>query len=56
MSEIKFELDTKGFQVNVLKADWMLAHMESEARKQGSDVKPFIGFDRAKAIVRDNND
>lgn len=53
MSNVKFELDTKGVQKEILQADWMEKYIKSEAEKQsGSDrhIKSFIGFDRAKAI------
>lgn len=57
MNKIDFELDTKAFRENVLQADFMLSAMTSEANKRKTSethIKPFIGFDRAKAIIYPN--
>jgi len=57
MSNTKFVLDKKAVKTEILQADWMLNHIESEANKKaGSDehIKSFIGFDRAKAIIYPN--
>lgn len=54
MSKIEFELDTSAVRSEILQSDFMLTFIEGEAKKQaGSDeeIKPFIGFDRAKAII-----
>lgn len=52
-----FEIDEKAFGTEVMQADWMLKCIESEAKGQASSdqhLKPFIGFDRAKAIIYPN--
>lgn len=57
MSKTTFELDGKAFGTEVLQADWMLKHIEAEAKSQAESdqhVKPFVGFDRAKAIIYPN--
>lgn len=57
MSKVKFELDTAGVRKNILQADYMFEYVKKTANsKSGSDqhIKPFIGFDRAKAIIYPN--
>lgn len=54
MSNVSVTLDTNAIKTEILQADWMLTFIESEADKRagsGEHVKPFIGFDRAKAII-----
>lgn len=56
MSEIKFELDTSAVRSEILQAGYMLAYVTDEAKKQtAGDVKPFIGFDRAKALIKETD-
>ena len=54
MAKIKFELDKAGVRKCILQSQEMLEYITGEANKRcGHDqhVKPFIGFDRAKAII-----
>lgn len=57
MSKVKFELDRSGVRKCILQSQEMLEHVTSVASSRcGSDqhIKPFIGFDRAKAIIYPN--
>jgi len=57
MSKVEFKLDKTAFRTEVLQSPGMLKAVESAARtKAGNDshIKPFIGFDRAKAIIYPN--
>lgn len=52
-----FDLDTKAFRTEVLQAPWMLEYVTKVAKERArtdAHVKPFIGFDRAHAIVYPN--
>lgn len=54
MSKFEFKLNTKNVRTEILQADWMKTYIEQEARKQANaddEVKTFVGFDRAKAII-----
>lgn len=54
MAKIKFELDKVGVRKCILQSQEMLACVTTEANKLcGKDqhTKPFVGFDRAKAII-----
>lgn len=57
MSKVEFKLDKTAFRTEVLQSPEMLKAVEAAARgKAGSNthIKPFIGFDRAKAIIYPN--
>ena len=57
MAKIKFELDKAGVRKCILQSEEMLNYVTAQANtKCGNDqhVKPFIGFDRAKAIIYPN--
>lgn len=57
MAKVTFELDKTGVRKCVLQSQEMLEYITGEAnRRSGKDqhVKPFIGFDRAKAIIYPN--
>lgn len=57
MADVVYKHDYKTFRTEVLQADWMKEFIEQEAKKQAksdSHVKPFIGVDRAKAIIYPN--
>lgn len=57
MSNVKFELDTAAFRKLVLQSDEMLAMVTNKASSMATPdqhIKPFIGFDRAKAIIYPN--
>lgn len=54
MSSFKFKLDYAGVRKNILQADFMLSFITNQAQAQlnaDEHIKPFIGFDRAKAII-----
>lgn len=51
----RFTLDTQAVKTEILQADWMLQHVEQTAQQYadaGQEITPFIGFDRAKAIIK----
>ncbi len=51
MAEVKFELNEAGVR-ELLQSPEMLALTEEYAEGMGGEeIKPFIGFDRAKTIV-----
>lgn len=57
MSKVKFELDKAGVKKCILQSSEMLAHVTQQANNRcgsGQHVKPFVGFDRAKAIIYPN--
>lgn len=57
MSKVRFELDTAGVRKSILQAGYMYDYVKKTAdSKCGSDqhIRPFIGFDRAKAIIYPN--
>lgn len=54
---VKVKLDFNGVQKEILKADYMLNYVTDVANSRcGADehIKPFKGFDRAKAIIYPN--
>lgn len=54
MAKIRFVLNQAGVRKCILQSQEMLEHVTKEANKrcgQDQHVKPFIGFDRAKAII-----
>lgn len=57
MSKVRFELDAAGVRKNILQAPYMLEYVRKTSEsKCGSNEhsKPFVGFDRAKAIIYPN--
>ena len=57
MSEVRFELDKAGFRKAVLQSQEMLSLVTSKAQARSDSkhhIKPFIGSDRAKAIIYPN--
>lgn len=57
MSNVKFELNSKGLVSEVLEADWMQAFITSEAEKripEGYHAKSFIKIDRAQTTFYPN--
>ena len=51
----KFTLDTQNVRTEILQSDWMLKYVTEKAsqeNKSGKEIVPFIGFDRAKAIIK----
>ena len=57
MSKVEIKLDKAGVRKCILQSPAMLSYVTGVANsKCGSDqhVKPFIGFDRAKAIIYPN--
>lgn len=57
MSNVKFVLDTAGLRNQVLQSQYMLDMVTNKAQSMANTeqhIKPFIGFDRAKAIIYPN--
>lgn len=57
MSEIEFELDKGAFRRQVLQSQGMLTLVTNKAQSMSDSshhIKPFIGFDRAKAVIYPN--
>lgn len=54
MSNVKFEMDRDGVRTEILQAPFMLEHISNVAHDYDGNPKVFIGFDRAKALVKEN--
>ena len=54
-SKVSVKLNSSGIK-EVLKSDFMMSAILSEAEKQGEVETSFVGFDRCHAIVKESGD
>jgi hypothetical protein len=53
MADYVFKKNDKGIR-SLLQSNECLKVMEQYAQGRGDDMRPFIGFDRAKVFVKEN--